>query len=543
MSKRLLPERPHPDHLRSQAKELLAAVRAGDPDAAVRLVRSLPSFAGLTPEQTRRRTPALHDAQSAIAREYGFPSWVKLLDHVEEQRARAGVDADAASRFIESALSDRIQTLQRLLELYPGVSRFDPVCALAGGEIEAVQRWIESSPPDAAVTPLGPKNWLPLEYVCHSRIFRARPDREAALVRIAQMLLGRGADPNSSHAAEGHDPGVRLSVLYGASGATGHLGLARLLLERGADPNDGESVYHAAQHDRREILQALLDHGADISSADPRWGNTPVYFLMGYRESDPGAPAALRGVEWLLEHGADPNVLCGRRERETALHAACLNRRGGKVIELLLSHGADPSIRRADGRTATELALMANNREAVEALRRRGATATLSPKDAFLAACAAADRSAIRSMLNAAPELASDASLELRHMLCKLAEVGDAAAAGAILDAKLVSPDDMTCGQTPLHFACFCGWAEAARTLLAAGARIDLLDKTYDATPLGWAMEGVTWNRNPRGDYVDVIRALLDAGVPQSEAAWHLDSEEAPIEIMQLIAAHFGRDA
>src|SRR5262245_41361500 len=56
---RHLPERPSLEQLRKQAKEHLDTLRAADPSAS------------------------LSDAQHALAREYGFDSWPKLVHHVE----------------------------------------------------------------------------------------------------------------------------------------------------------------------------------------------------------------------------------------------------------------------------------------------------------------------------------------------------------------------------------------------------------------------------------------------------------------------------
>jgi hypothetical protein len=71
---RILPERPSFDQLRKQARELLRACRVGDEQALKLLALRLPQ----TPQ-----TPQLAHAQAALAREYGFPSWVKLRQHVE----------------------------------------------------------------------------------------------------------------------------------------------------------------------------------------------------------------------------------------------------------------------------------------------------------------------------------------------------------------------------------------------------------------------------------------------------------------------------
>ena len=63
-----LPPRPHLDHLRRQARDLLRAWRAGDAAALARAAPyRLPS------------PPRLAGAQLVIAREHGFDSWPRLV--------------------------------------------------------------------------------------------------------------------------------------------------------------------------------------------------------------------------------------------------------------------------------------------------------------------------------------------------------------------------------------------------------------------------------------------------------------------------------
>jgi len=68
-----LPENPSLEQLRKQAKELLQAIRAGDPSAKHRLRT-------LKPELFE---PILADAQYILAREHGFESWPKLVHHIQ----------------------------------------------------------------------------------------------------------------------------------------------------------------------------------------------------------------------------------------------------------------------------------------------------------------------------------------------------------------------------------------------------------------------------------------------------------------------------
>jgi len=82
---RVLPKHPDLDQLKRQAKELLDAVRAGEPDAVSEAAARYP---GADPQKF-----ALHDAQLVLARAYGFHSWPRfprraafsLLNQLEEK--------------------------------------------------------------------------------------------------------------------------------------------------------------------------------------------------------------------------------------------------------------------------------------------------------------------------------------------------------------------------------------------------------------------------------------------------------------------------
>jgi hypothetical protein len=72
MSKRHLPVRPDLDQLRHQAKDLLREIRRADPAALVELAEN-------HPEQVDPVSAKLVDAQLALARSYGVPSWPRLV--------------------------------------------------------------------------------------------------------------------------------------------------------------------------------------------------------------------------------------------------------------------------------------------------------------------------------------------------------------------------------------------------------------------------------------------------------------------------------
>src|SRR5260221_13985773 len=83
MPTKQLPSRPSLDHLKHQAKDLLEARQAGNPEAIQRIKGSHPEFAKETEVGIRAAKFALSDAQLVISREYGFESWSKLKTHLE----------------------------------------------------------------------------------------------------------------------------------------------------------------------------------------------------------------------------------------------------------------------------------------------------------------------------------------------------------------------------------------------------------------------------------------------------------------------------
>ena len=483
MSKQL-PLRPNLDHLRDQAKALLADYRKGSPEALERL------------SSLRKGPAALHDAQSVIAREYGFASWPKLVAHVEEVRAKEGITPEVETAFIDAALSGFMAArLRRLVELYPALPRFSPCCALVAAEVDLVR---EVDPTEK----LGLRNFTPIEYVAYSRIHTVFPDRYQAQAECARILLEKGADANTSFLWNGE---AKIPVLYGATAESGHLEIVKLLLKHGANPNDGESVYHSAENGRLDVLETLLEHGGTFGGSDE-----PLGFLAYYRDYYGNAPNMLRGARWLLEHGANPNVR--RQERQdTPLHAACYHTTGPELIELLLDHGAEPSLRNKDGDTPYQIAFSVGNEAALRLLEARGIREEPSPESVFLAACA-------RNEVNGAPPEKVEARALDR--MEQFARTGQTAGLLGLLAAGY--PVTGTGHPTPLHVACIEGQAEAVRVLIAHGALLDVHDDEHHSPPISWASYGSTFRR-PGADYADAARQLIAAGSSIEDALDLLD--------------------
>lgn len=94
-----LPLSPNLDHLKQQAKRLLKAQRAGDPDARER-VRAQ-QVRGVLGDPFR-----LADAQWVVAKEYGFPNWARLKAFVEAAPAPAHTSSDKALSNRQSFVHD-----------------------------------------------------------------------------------------------------------------------------------------------------------------------------------------------------------------------------------------------------------------------------------------------------------------------------------------------------------------------------------------------------------------------------------------------------
>ena len=77
-----LPTKPHLQALKKQARQLLNAHQAGQPQAANRIRSYLPRLRPATNAAILQNSFTLQDAQCVIAREYGQPNWAMLAKAV-----------------------------------------------------------------------------------------------------------------------------------------------------------------------------------------------------------------------------------------------------------------------------------------------------------------------------------------------------------------------------------------------------------------------------------------------------------------------------
>lgn len=511
MKSQQLPERANLEQLKKQAKNLLRAARAKDPDA-LRRFQAVPALSKISSAELAGINLALHDAQFVIAREYGFKSWKELREHVEESSLGF---AEALDEFIRCATGGAPERAFRLLARYPVIAHANLQSELVLGDATAVGKRLQEHP-ELTNQAGGIQNWEPLLYVCHTCLSHDAPERAAGLVAIARDLLKHGANPNAEYHWKWH-PELPRTALWGALCAVNHFPLAEALLEGGANPTDGVSMHINAGSGHVPALELLHRFGVNVNGIPG--GVPPLPYILTWAANAPDRTAAVR---WLLEHGADANLSWGE-SGEAALHVAA-QRWDVPMVELLVGHGADIHQRRADGRTAHTLAALNGNEPVSAWLLAHGAKDECSPLDRFVSACTRGDGPRAREMLTAHPNLRTELRLEHHLLMHGPAERGNVEVLETMLSCGFDPNVRDKDGVTALHRAAMAGRVEATRILLAHGASVHNLDGMFSATPLVWASEGRNHGPRAGGDHVGVARLLIAAGSSQEWKA----PEEAP---------------
>ncbi|BBY59510.1 hypothetical protein MSAR_26460 [Mycolicibacterium sarraceniae] len=251
----------------------------------------------------------LHDAQLVVARNYGFSGWPALVGYLAIADELAvdpgGIAEDALSaadqfcalaslRYDHSDAPPRWRAAGELIEANPDVPHHHVWSAASAADPLALSRHLEARPA-LANTPGGPFGWVPLMYLCYSRL--ALPRNEDEVLAAAVMLLDAGAGPSPWERRLGEAMETRAQMwqrqidwasAHGLAGRlallAGHgieIGPAELVEhEFPTDPNirdDGGAtpLHHAAWCGDLALIRRLLDAGADPDLVDHRYGTTP----------------------------------------------------------------------------------------------------------------------------------------------------------------------------------------------------------------------------------------------------------------------------
>jgi hypothetical protein len=512
-----LPDRSNLDHVKKQAKDLLRLYRNRDPEAISRFRRALPAATGRSDDEITSLKLHLHDAQSCVAREYGFASWPDLRKYVEVQSASRDDRAASVLHWLKLVYSGEVaggvnrenpRVAVRMLLENPDLAAGSSYLACAIGDEGALRQATETDP--AWVNRSGgPLHVPPLLAITHSSLLQV-PEFRERLHRSATFMLSAGSDPNQRignrwppGSLSKPDDDHPLSVLYGAAGKNHDAELTKVLLDAGADPNDGESLYHSVES--LACTRALLEKGARFDDTNA------LYRALDFDN--------LAVVELLLRHGADPNWPARNApitDWGSPLLWAIRRRRSRQHVEALLKAGADPSARTPSGISAYSLALQFGLGEVAALLRSIGSAGPMSEEEQFIAACARGDEAEAQRIRLGRPELpGSLPHSRLRTLPDMAAEGGDE---GVRVMVKLGWPIAVRGGDwnaSALNHAVARGNAPLTRFLLEHGASWKEQHGFGDNAcgTLSWA----SCNEAVGGDWVGCAQALLENGMPRAK--------------------------
>ena len=345
-----LPPRPNLEWLRKTAKKKLGELQSREPGSK------------------------LADAQLALAREYGFPSWRALKTHVDAQfrgtaAESAFVDEATVAAFLRAVGDGDLQSVRAALAAAPRIVNSVGPNPFWGGRLQMLHLAIEANRHDMFDLALEHgadvdgdnreyTGWSPLmlaEYKQRPRMQRTLIERGAKIGLFEALLLG-----DDARVEKFLQPGAK-ALPKDKRGMDSLLHLARTpfaidrLLELG-EPREARDYWNESPvgamaklgAEGAALVRHLQKRGFEVTAEEyARLGDLDA--LSALFEKDPSfvkrdqvlmSTDDLKVVSWLLERGANPNARTSFGSQAMALHGAAWSGDLARA-RLLVAAGAD----------------------------------------------------------------------------------------------------------------------------------------------------------------------------------------------------------
>lgn len=328
-----LPARPDLAQLRHQARELLHAAQRGDEEATARI-------------RAVSERIILSTAQLALAREYGFASWAKLELEVERRDVLNSRDLSRLSRL----LAEHTELATTRMEHWSDHKSADPLGYMAMLRFDHDRLGLPRELPGTGA--------MARALIEAGASVNGRPeDKETPLItaasygdaEVAQVLTDAGADIEAVSAPDsgGVPSGTALEhaavfsmtdvvdVLVAAGAKIHSLEQAAAAgdisgwpLDRFTPQSRLRALVFAADHQRLEAIDRLVEAGTPVNEADAEWRRLPLHTA-----ASSGRPASVRR---LLAHGADPNLRDPEHQRTPLEESRKGDSPGHREVEAIL---------------------------------------------------------------------------------------------------------------------------------------------------------------------------------------------------------------
>ncbi|WP_051621105.1 ankyrin repeat domain-containing protein [Paenibacillus sp. UNC451MF] len=289
--------------------------------------------------------------------------------------------------------------------------------------------------------------------------------------------------------------------------------LAGYLVARGA-PYD---IWIASVVGDTEHAAILIEDDPSLVNKPNSIGKRPISYAAAYGH--------INLLKFLLQHGAEPNASESGAEKGSALWSAVKGNHE-ECAKLLLEHGADPNAGVEAGGNSLFIAMHEGHDTLVKLLYSYGAAGNLD------SACCLGRIDIVAELIKASPALVNSGGdygplcmaagyghTDIVKMLIRSGAdlnapwdtnnfVGYAVDTGPemvrlLLEAGADPNNANWQGITYLHKAAWMGNITYAQLLIDNGARLDVVDKEYQSTPLGWAA---------KYGQMEMVRFLLEKG-------------------------------